>query len=169
MRKGEARKIALGGLLAAIAVVVMCLVGVIPVATFICPVLCIFLCDLVLWLCGGRIAWAWYVAVAALSLLLGPDKEAASIFAAMGAYPIIKPVIERTRARFPLKLLLFNLTAFILYGLMIYVLGVPQITNEYCEFGLAGLITMLVLGNVTFFLVDRLLTVFSTKRRHYGR
>ena len=39
MRKTPAAKIALGGMLAAVAVVIMNLVGIIPVATFVCPML----------------------------------------------------------------------------------------------------------------------------------
>ena len=41
--------------------------------------------------CGVRIAWAWYGAVAILSLLLAPDKEAAAVFAFLGYYPIVTP------------------------------------------------------------------------------
>ena len=40
-------------------------------------------------------AWAWYGAVSILSLLLGPDKEAAAIFLALGYYPILKRHIDR--------------------------------------------------------------------------
>ena len=49
---------ALGGVLAALAVVVMSLGGLIPVATFVCPMLCMILLRFVCQLCGNRIGWA---------------------------------------------------------------------------------------------------------------
>ena len=83
-KKTPAYSAALGGVMAALAVVIMCLGTLIPVATFICPMVCILLAQLVLKTCGARYGWAWYGAVAVLSLLLAPDKEAAAVFAALG-------------------------------------------------------------------------------------
>ena len=77
-------KIALGGVLAALAVVVMCLGGMIPLATYICPILCMLLQSTVLQKCGGRVAWAWFFAVSILSLLLSPEKEGAAVFLFLG-------------------------------------------------------------------------------------
>ena len=75
MRNTPAARIALGGMLAALAVVIMNLVGMIPVATFVCPMLCMMILTLVLRFCGKRIGWAWYGAVAILCALMAPDKE----------------------------------------------------------------------------------------------
>ena len=169
MRNDAVKRIALGGLLAAVAMVIMCLGGMIPVATFVCPVLCILLCGTVYRFCGRRIAWAWYAAVTILSLLLGPDKEAAAIFAFLGYYPILKVLFEKTKLRWVLKLLFFNSTILAMYVLLIYVLGMEQILSEYKEFGWIGLSVIMVLGNVTFVLLDRLLTVFAKKGKKYGK
>ena len=65
----EARRIALGGMMAALAVVLMAMGGMIPVATYVIPMLCMFLLRFVYGSCGRRIAWAWYGAVALLGLL----------------------------------------------------------------------------------------------------
>ena len=54
---------ALGGMMTAVAVVIMTLGSLIPVNTYICPVLCILLCRTVLDLCGKKIAWCFYMAV----------------------------------------------------------------------------------------------------------
>ena len=78
-RNNQASSIALGGVMAALAVVFLCLT-VIPVATFICPTLCMMLLRFVSQKCGKRIGWAWYGAVAILGVLLAPDKEAAAVF-----------------------------------------------------------------------------------------
>ena len=80
--------------MAALAVVIMSLGTLIPVATFVCPVLCMLILQLVLKLCGSRIAWAWYGAVAILSLLMAPDKEAAAVFLFLGYYPVVKPRMD---------------------------------------------------------------------------
>ena len=74
--RSKAYPIALGGMLAAAAVVLMSIGTIIPVATYAAPVLCMVLGRTVLKICGSRIAWAWYGAVAILSVLLAPDKEA---------------------------------------------------------------------------------------------
>ena len=83
-KRTPAAQIALGGVLAALAVVLMCMGTLIPVATYVCPMLCAMILQLVLKTCGKRIAWAWYGAVSILSLLMAPDKEAAAVFLALG-------------------------------------------------------------------------------------
>ena len=80
MGRNGAKSVALGGVMAALAVVIMCMGGIIPLATYVCPMLCAVLLAAVLRLTGRRIGWAWYGAVSLLSLLLGPDKEAAAVF-----------------------------------------------------------------------------------------
>ena len=44
------------------------------------------------------------------------------------------------------------------YLLLIYVFGMIYILTEFQELGIAGLVITLVLGNVCFFLLDRVLT-----------
>ena len=150
--------VALGGIFAALAVVVMGLGTLIPVATFVCPVICMLMLQIVLKICGGRMAWAWYGAVAFLSLLLAPDKEAAAIFLFLGYYPIVKPKLDRKRASWLWKVLLFNITIAILYWLLIQLLGLTEIAREYADMGAVLTVVMLLLGNVTFLLLDKLLS-----------
>ena len=163
MRNTPARVIALGGMMAALAVVTMSLGGLIPVATFVCPVISMVLESFVLKMCGRRIAWAWYGAVAILSLLLGPDKEAAAVFLFLGYYPILKPALDRKKLGFLLKTLLFNAAVLVMYWLLIRILGMEQIAAEYAQLGTVMTAVMLVLGNVTFWLLDRALTIFAKK------
>ena len=91
----NAKAVALGGVLGALAVTVMFFGGLVPLSTYICPILCVLIAQTVLIFCGGRIGIAWYAMVAFLCLLLGPDKEASSLFALIGYYPIIKPKMEK--------------------------------------------------------------------------
>ena len=53
-RKSPASVMALGGVLAAVAVVIMSLGGLIPVATYVSPMLCAILLQMVLLFCGVR-------------------------------------------------------------------------------------------------------------------
>ena len=157
MRNTHAARIDLGGRLAALAVVIINLVGMIPVATFVCPMLCMMILTLVLRFCGKRIGWAWYGAVAILSALLSPDKEAAAIFVFIGYYPLLKPSLDKMRLGGLLKLLLFNAAILVMYWLLINLFGLAQIAQEYRELGLLMTIFMLVTGNLIFLMLDRIL------------
>ena len=77
-RVSSAGAMALGGILAALTIIIMCLGGLIPVATYVCPLLCAILLQVIFRMFGRRVAWAWYGAVCTLGLLLSPDKEAAA-------------------------------------------------------------------------------------------
>ena len=146
--------------MAALAVVVMCLGGLIPVATFVCPVICMVLLSVVLKQCKRRIAWAWYGAVAILSLLLGPDKEAAAVFVFLGYYPIVKQKFDQLPFSWLWKGLLFNVSVLLMYWLLLNVLGMPQLVQEFSEMGMVLTVVTLIMGNAVFFLVDRLLSMW---------
>jgi hypothetical protein len=161
MRSNSARHIAFGGMFAAVAMVIMNLGSLIPVATFVCPMLCMMILAFVRKMCGQRIAWAWYGAVAILSLIMAPDKEAAAVFAFLGFYPIVKIKLDKIRFGFAVKLTLFNVLILLMYALLIHLFGMAQIAAEYREMGIAMTAIMLILGNVAFFLLDHVLSRFS--------
>ena len=168
MHKTNAKQIAMGGVFAALAIVIMCLGGLIPIATFACPMICMLILHLIRKLCGNRIAWAWYGVVAILSVLLGPDKEAAAVFVFLGYYPIIKPKIDRIKPGWLWKGIYFNAVILLLYQLLIYLFGMDQIAAEYRELGKALTVVVLLIGNLCFFLLDRVLTQFGRRRKHRG-
>ncbi len=165
MKQTNAKVIALGGLLAAVAMVIMCLGGMIPLSTYICPMFCAIIQFVVLQFCGRRIAWVWYGVVSILSLLMGPDKEAACVFLVLGYYPIIKPIFDRSRLRWLWKLLMFNGSIAVLYLGLIHLMGLSEALAEAEELGQLGLAIMLLLGNVTFFLLDCVLNMVVLKLR----
>lgn len=150
--------------MAALAVVIMALGTLIPVATYVCPMLCCILLQLVLQLCGSRVAWAWFGAVSILSMLMAPDKEAAAVFLAIGYYPIVKPYLDRRKGKWLWKGLLFNSSILAVYWILLYVFGLADLSAEFSELGLVMTLCMLVLGNVTFFLLDRLLSTKFKKQ-----
>ena len=151
--------------MAALAVVIMCMGGIIPVATYVCPMLCALLLAVVLRLTGRRIAWAWYAAVSVLSLLLGPDKEAAAVFVFLGYYPILKPWLDGRKVPIFWKLAVFNLSIGTLYALLLYLFRLEQVVRDFSEFGLVMTLVVLLLGNVTLFLLDLLLGRIGGRRK----
>lgn len=165
MRNNHAKFIALGGILAALAMVVMCLGGLIPLATYACPMLCAVLLHVLLQLTGKRIGWAWYAAVAILSLLLAPDKEAAVIFVFLGYYPLVKPLFDRMPLSWLFKCIFFNGMIFLAYGVLIFVMGLHGILAEFQELGAVMSIATLLLGNSTLFMLDWFLKRVSTMFR----
>ena len=149
---------AMGGVFAALAIVIMSLGTIIPVATYVCPVACMLLLQLVVKLAGIRTGWAWYGAVAILSVLLAPDKEAVAVFACLGYYPILKPRLDTMRGKWLWKGLLFNGSILVLYWILLKLIGMERLVEEFSGMGLAMTAVLLVLGNVTFFLLDMVLS-----------
>ena len=152
--------------MAALALVIMCLGGMIPLATYVCPMFCVVLLMVVLKLTGKRMAWAWYAAVSILSLLLGPDKEAAAVFVFLGYYPILKPWLDQRKLSFLWKFVLFNAAILVMYGVLIYVFGLAELAAEFEELGKVMTAVTLALGNATLFMMDALLTLLQKRKFH---
>jgi hypothetical protein len=147
---------ALGGMLTAVSVVIMCLGSVIPINTYVCPVLCILVTRPVLERCGRRIGWCYYLATAILSLLLAPDREAALVYAFLGYYPMIRPFFEKLGpVKGVAKLVFFTLAGAAAYGVLLLVMGVGAAMNE----GWLLTAVTVILWDVLFLLVDRLLGI----------
>lgn len=163
--KQHTRSVALGGILAALAVVIMAMGTLIPVATFVCPMLCMMILQVVTKSCGQRMAWAWYGAVTFLSFLFAPDREAAAVFAFLGYYPIVKPKLDGLKLGILWKLLLFNSAVGLMYWVLMNLLGMSEIAAEYAELGSVMTMILLVMGNVTFLLLDQILGKKWRKRR----
>ena len=159
MKRTKSGDAALGGMMAALAVVILCLGGLIPAATFCCPVLASLTLLPVMQRGGKKQALLVWAASAVLGVLLGPDKEAALLYLALGYYPAVQAALDRLRpaVRWCCKALLFNGTVAALYALLIFVLGLEALVEEYRETGTAMLLVMLALGNLVFVLYDLIL------------
>ena len=155
--RSKAAPVALGGVMAALATVIMALGTMIPAATYVCPMLCMLILAVVYRTCGSSIAWAWYGAVAILSLLMAPDMEAATMFVFLGYYPIVKPKLDQMVMGWLWKLVLFNASVLVMYFVLLHVFGMAQLVEEFKEMGTVLLLVTLLMGNVTFVLLDRLL------------
>ena len=155
----NSKRIALCGVLCALGVVLMMLGGLFPLATFCSPALAALVLIPVMIETDRRMALGAYAAIAALSLLLAPDKESALLFAFLGYYPILKPEIDKLRARWlriVLKLALFDIAAGAMLLIATYLFGMAQIMAEYREMGRALIIVFIVIANITMLLYDRL-------------
>ena len=73
----SSRRIAVSGMMVALGAAVMLLGGVIPIATFCCPAIAGLALIPLVFDCGWAYALSAYGAIALLSLMLCPDKEAA--------------------------------------------------------------------------------------------
>ena len=164
-KRTPASVIALGGMLAALAVVIMSLGTALMIGTYACPMLVIIIQKLVLNTCGKRIAWAWYAAVAILSALLAPDKEAAAVFLFLGYYPMVKPWLDRRRFPWVWKLTLFNGNLVVMYWLLMNLLGLDHLAEEFFGMGIFMLVLILVLGNMVFYMLDRILGAELRRRK----
>lgn len=155
--RAQAKRMALGGVTAALAVVLMFFGTLIPVATFVIPViLCLFL-DYLKPMLGVRYAVAWYFTVAILGVFIAPDKEAAAVYAFLGYYPIIKPWLDKKPLAILWKLIMFNIIILAMYWMLMNLFGMEVVREEFAELGKIMTVLMLLLGNLTFILLDFIL------------
>ena len=89
-----------------------------------------------------------------LALLLVPEPELALVFAAFGWYPILRPRIARIPSRLlrlVLKIGICTAVILVLYGVLLRFLG---LTADLMDAAPLFNLVLLVLGNVTFLLLD---------------
>lgn len=90
------KKIAVGGITAALSIAFLFLTGVIPIATFAIPAFCGAMLIVVYIEIGMKEALLVYFTVCLLALIATPDREAAALYILLfGYYPILKDRIER--------------------------------------------------------------------------
>ncbi|MDD3231590.1 MAG: hypothetical protein PHE09_20630 [Oscillospiraceae bacterium] len=172
MKQDRTVKVAFCGIATALALVFICLGGLIPVMTYAMPALAGLMLMPVVAELGVSWAWPVYAASAVLGMLLGPDKDAAVIYVLFfGYYPIMKAVIERHAHSkllcLLLKLALFNVIAVAVFYINIYLLNVPKSSFTIAGFYLPGV--LLLLGNFVFLLYDYAaggVVVFYFRRLH---
>ena len=158
--QNESRRMALGGVMAALSVVILSLGGFIPLATFVCPMLAMICLIPLVCRYGQGTALTVYAGVGLLSLLLCADKEMAFFYAFLGWYPAVRPKVERLfrkplRAVF--KCALFSAAMAAMYSLLIFLFRLEAVVEEFSEYSSLYVVGLLALGNVTFLLFDRVL------------
>ena len=155
----KARELALGGILAAAAVAVMLLGGLIPVATYIAPMLASMLLVPLLGKLSTGGCVVWYAVVSLLSVLFCADKETAFVFVFLGWYPAARKPLQKLPRwpRLALKLCIFNAAAAALYALLLFVFRLDGLLEEARTLSLLLGVLLLLMGNAAFLLFDQLL------------
>ena len=114
-----------------------------------------------------------YAAVAILSLIIVPVKEAALMFVGFfGYYPIVKAKLERIPFRlleYICKFSLFNLAVVGSYLVLIYLLGIDEVLDQSGAFGQYSILVLLVMGNIMFFIYDIAVTNITDVYLHWFR
>lgn len=156
--KKSSTQVALGGLSAALCLVIMLGTVLVPFATYASPALAgIILIPIALEL-GLSVAGITYAAVSFLSLLIIPDREAALMFIVFfGYYPILKFKLDRIHfslLRIIIKLVIFNISILLGYFIVIYLFGLSYLLDEIS--GNFGWILLLV-GNICFPIYEKAL------------
>lgn len=162
-------KVSMGGVVAALCLVLMLLTSVIPFGTYAFPAFAGILLVLLVFNLGYPYAFAVYIITAVLSFLLVADKEAALLFAVfLGYYPIVKGLIERLKSKvwqYVIKLLLFNATMIGAFYIGTSLLSIPK--ESFNIFGVYLPWLFLIIGNGVFIVYDlcitRLVTIYLIK------
>lgn len=162
-------KVSLGGVVAALSLVLMFLTSIIPFGTYAFPTFAGILLILIVMNLGYGYAFAVYFVTAVLSFLLITDKEAALYYTAfLGYYPIVKGLIERISShalQYVIKFILFNACMIGAFYIGIWLLSVPK--ESFNLFGVYLPWVFLVIGNGFFIIYDlcvtRLVTLYLLK------
>lgn len=172
-RKILSFKVALGGVIAALSLLLMILAGVTSTLVYAIPMITGTLLMMLVVEFGQGFATMIYIAISILSLLILGNKEAAVMYVAFfGYYPILKSLLEKHMRGFVcwiVKYLIFNVAMITSYFI---VTKIFMISFEDVEaFGKYALLLLLLAGNVLFVLYDivltRLVSIYLYKWRKY--
>lgn len=155
--KQESRNLAFAGVFSALGALILCLGGIFPLSTYVCPILASIAVLAVGEECGKGYARSCYTVIAALAVLLSPDKEAALLFAFLGYYPLVRERLDMLRPaalRVGMKLAVCAISVGTMYLLLIYAFRLEAVVTELRSTSPALLAATAALGLVTFLLYD---------------
>lgn len=176
--KKKTFNIALCGLISALGVVIMMITAIIPTTTYAMPAMASLLLTVIVIETDKKWALASYFVVSVLSLLLVPDKESVAFYILFfGYYPIYKQIIEskikHLWLQWLLKILVFSISAIIIYFIAILILGMPA--DEFTVFGINVPLLFLIAGIAVFIIFDRAMTrvivayVIKLRKKLFGK
>lgn len=169
-------KTAIGGVIAALSIVLMFLTSVIPSMTYALPAAAGILLVIVVIEVDKKWAVGVYTVVSILSILLIADKEAAVMYIMFfGYYPILKAVFEKHFNQilsWVFKLLVFNAAMVIAFLIVTYVFHIPF--EEMETYGKSAAFILLGAGNLVFVIYDfalsNLIKLYNFRwRRHFRK
>ncbi len=159
-RKKLTFKVALGGITAALSLVLMMVAGVTTTLVYAIPMIVgAFLMVLVVEF-GAGFAGLVYVAVSIISMLVLGNKEAAIMYVAFfGYYPIIKSFLEKYMKKvlcWIVKYVIFNISMVVAYFVVSKIFMISF--DDVEELGKYALQILLGAGNILFAMYDIMLT-----------
>ena len=160
--KKSSYKVALGGVIASIALFAMFMTGFAPFFTYVCPMFAGALMIMMVVEVSTKWAFATYAAIGILSIFTTPDKEAAMLFIfLLGYYPIVKSLIEKINNRvleYVIKYAVFNVSVVSCYWIIINVFGMAKVFDSLGDWGKYGILIFLALANVVFLIYDKFIS-----------
>lgn len=172
----QSSKCAIGGIVAALSLVLMISVAIVPFMTYALPAMAGALMIFVVMEIDKKWAFGVYATVAILGIFLVPEKEVAVMYLAFfGYYPILKAIIEsklHSVFEWLLKLLSFLTTMVVSYYLMMKLMALQ--IDEMEEWGNMAIPILLGMGTFAFIMYDialtKLITLYNLKwRKHFKR
>ncbi|MBR3767891.1 MAG: hypothetical protein IKL10_06595 [Clostridia bacterium] len=153
----ESSKAALGGIVSALAIVIMLSTYISPLLVYTAPPFA----GLLLLLIVNELGYKWsvgtYVSISLLSIFLIADKESAVFFTMFfGYFPILSVFFENRIKnkilRYIIKLKIFDISCFLSIMICIYVFGISY--DDLTQDGLIFTIAFILLMNVLFVVYD---------------
>lgn len=161
MRNKASYRVAVGGLISAISLVIMMLTGLFPFGTYAFPIISGVLLISIYLEFGFRWSMLVYAVISIMSVFFVADKEAALFFVLIfGYYPVVKSYIERIKFKllqYVIKLAIFNGAAVAVYFLLLFVFSLPK--DSFVLFGVNLPLVFLLVGNFVFLIYDFALSV----------
>lgn len=172
-RKKLSFKVALGGVTAALSLILMIAAGVTTTLVYAIPMIAGALLMVLVMEFSAGFASLVYVAVSIISMLILGNKEAAIMYVAFfGYYPIIKSFLEKHLKGIVcwlVKYLIFNVAMVSAYFVVSKIFMIPF--DDIEAFGKFALPLLLLAGNILFFMYDilltRLVSIYLYKWRKY--
>lgn len=156
----ESSKAALGGIVAALAIVVMLVTYISPLLVYTAPPFAGILLIIIIEEINYKWAVSTYAAISTLSLLFIADKEAAVFFVMFfGYFPILRKYLEEKIKNktllYVVKLLIFNTALMSAVYICSFVFHIDY--SEFSSSGEAMMILFAVMMNIVFIVYDFLL------------
>ena len=156
--KKTSYKVALGGVLSAVALFIMFTTGLAPFLTYVAPMFAGMLSIMMMVEVSYGWAFLTYAAVSVLCILVTPDREAAFLFIFFfGYYPIVKGLIEKMKlsvVRWIVKFAVFNVSTISCYFIIINFFGMEEVFDSLNELGKYSLLIFWAAANFTFVIYD---------------
>lgn len=163
------KKLIVSSIVAALALFLMIIAGIIPIGIYAIPVIASLLYIILVREVGYGWAIMSYTVTSIMSLILCADKETVINFILFfGYYPILKILLEKIKPlvlRIIIKLIVFNTAMIAVFYIAKFLLMIPSSSYTILGIYMPGLI--LAVGNIVFIVYDYALTGLTAQYDKY--